>query len=575
MSSAEVAKKLEEVSMSRVSISEAIKELELSREAFSHAGQIQDQLRSQESWINEIKHVMDSVVTFNFFNTRMEEFAHAMDRAIKARVDELSVSVINQLNNKVTMTDAENLLSKKVSWNAYSTLSQQVGLLKSRVDKHIFSDFEGFKTKIKLELTNKNNDKKAADLGGNEEIVQLKSRISTLEQQIQQMFNEEDLMEDDHDSQEELDNMMDDLERAVAKNTKSHDFIEDIDINDDTRECETKSPKEQSGDNDKLQIDDKNTPQIKADGITPRNRDSRSIVRKNSKESSTASRLVGGTSGAIRQLNKKILTISKDFEDHKADFDNFRIETQKLLISIAELEAKFEETNEKFKSIDDRLEVMQASFLRALRRSGKPKEISEIIEKKQSIRQQHNSKDIDSIQKAMDDKFKRIIKIENDYSRFTNDLLLMKNFVREKLSGLSSSAVMNTDILANMQKELESMKKKVLFVESELKEKVEEVNREVVKIRGPIVDMVSDLNRESATTQEEIKRNQEIIRSLIEDYQIRPQSQLSYKPAVTESLKSDFRCHTRANSATPTVSIKRRYNKVLSIHEKSDRMCFK
>ncbi|OMJ90362.1 hypothetical protein SteCoe_7277 [Stentor coeruleus] len=574
MSSADVAKKLDEVSMSRVSISEAIKELELSREAFSHAGQIQDQLKSHESWINEIKYVMESVVTFNFFNTRMEEFAHAMDRAIKARVDELSVSVINQLNNKVTMADADNLLSKKVSWNAYSTLSQQVGLLKSRMDKHIFSDFEGFKTKIKLELTNKNNDKKTADIGSNEEIVQLKSRINTIEQQIQQMFNEEDLMDDEHDSQEELDNMMDDLERAVAKNTKSNDFIEDTDLNDDAHEFECKSPKGQSGDNDKLQIDDKNLSQFKADGITPRNRDSRSIVRKNSKESSSGSRLVGGTSGAIRQLNKKILTISKDFEDHKADFDNFRIETQKLLISIAELEAKFEETNEKFKSIDERLEIMQASFLRALRRSGKPKEISEIIERKQSVRQS-NSKDIDSITKIIDDKFKRIIKVENDHSRFSNDLLLMKNFVREKLSGLSSSAVMNTDILANMQKELESMKKKVLFVESELKEKIEEVNREVAKIKGPMVDMVSDLNRESATTQEEIKRNQDVIRSLIEDYQIRPQSQLSYKPAVTESLKSDFRCHTRANSATPTVSIKRRYNKVLSIHEKSDRICFK
>ena len=97
--------------------------------------------------------------------------------------------------------------------------------MKSRVEKHILSDFEGFKTKVKLELSKKANEKKEEDINI-EDFHQLKNRVTALEQKYHDMFMEEGLDEsDEYDSQEEMDNMMDDIDRAAMRERNDSDEV--------------------------------------------------------------------------------------------------------------------------------------------------------------------------------------------------------------------------------------------------------------------------------------------------------------------------------------------------------------
>ena len=115
--------------------------------------------------------------------------------------------------------------------------------MKSRVEKHILSDFEGFKTKVKLELSKKANEKKEEDINI-EDFHQLKNRVTALEQKYHDMFMEEGLDEsDEYDSQEEMDNMMDDIDRAAMRERNDSDeVINEGDDADDNEKIDVSAP---------------------------------------------------------------------------------------------------------------------------------------------------------------------------------------------------------------------------------------------------------------------------------------------------------------------------------------------
>jgi hypothetical protein len=448
MSSAELAKKLSDIPKGKAALSEAIKELELSKQAFSSAGQIHEKLLAQEMNLQELKKTLEHLVPINYLNTRIEDLTLQLDKVIRNRVEELSVSILSHLNNKITTTDAENLVNKKVSWTEFNTLNQQVGMMRSKLDKHIYADFEGFKTKMKLEISNKTGAKKAQE-SSNDEILQIKTRLSSIEQQISQLFNEEEVLDEDHDSQEELDNMMSDLERVVLKDRKSHDFSENFEVKpNDIEKLQpvplNDTPPVENIDDNKIDIKPLPIQKIEEGLNSPRNRESlkkgesKTILRRNSKESSiAASRSIGGgNSAAVRIINKKIAILEKELEDNKTIFEDVKNDTKKIYSLIEQNDVKIDETNLKCKEINERLEIMQGSFLRALRRSGIPKEKVMPVEKPVV---KSNAKELENINKNVEENFKRLIKTESDILKTSNDLTSIKLLIKDKLSEVMST----------------------------------------------------------------------------------------------------------------------------------------
>lgn len=133
------------------------------------------------------------------------------------------------MNEKLAVVDLEDHLKQKVNNISFTDLANQVSTIKTQVNKFIYSEFEGFRTRIKIELSHKANEAEddQNNLMNNEKIISLESKINTLEQQFKNiMMVGDDMLEDDedYDSEEEMDNMNeDDLVRALMKDKKKED----------------------------------------------------------------------------------------------------------------------------------------------------------------------------------------------------------------------------------------------------------------------------------------------------------------------------------------------------------------
>lgn len=577
MSSNNLARQIADVAKSKISLTEAIHELELSKEAFSSISSLSSQIQQHNSSLQEVRSRLEYFVSSTYFNSKLEELAHTLDKAVKNRVDELSVSVLSQLNNKITVEEAEILFSKRVPWSNFTVLSQEVGMMRTRMEKHILSDFEGLKTKIKLDLANNVMAKKPQDQGIGEEFTQMKTKIANIEEQIQQLFND-DLADEDYDSKEELDNMMDDLERAVLKDKKSieigellnsevENFVEAGDkerpkIDDAQVEVKILNRSEEETNNKtglEFEIGKFSNPVINP--ASPKNiassrGESRSVVRKNSRTSSLASGAMAGASAAIRTLNKKFDILKKEVDDNKLEFLSFEQETHRFDDEICDIRENLNLLEQKQKDFAGQIEVMQASFLRALRRSGQTKEKPEKNQQK-SGKTQISTKELESISREINEKFGKMVKFETNLQQVVNEFGIVKGFFKEKLKEISDGHLNMVEKVAGIKKEVEKLKEKENSVEKWVNNKIDKVSAQICEVKGPLTSIVSDQVRESSSLQEELRRNQELFRNLIEDYNIRPVSQLTHR----KSENSEKRSHSRVNSATPTLSMKHRYYK--------------
>ena len=576
MSSNNLARQIADVAKSKISLTEAIHELELSKEAFASISSLSSQIQQHNYSLQEVKSRLEYFVSSTYFNSKLEELAHTLDKSIKNRVDELSVSVLSKLNNKLTVEDAEILLNKRVSWSNFTVLSQEVGMMRTRMEKHILSDFEGLKTKIKLELANNVTSKKPQEQGTTEEFTQMKMKIATLEDQIQQLFND-DLVDEDYDSKEELDNIMDDLERTVLKDRKSIGEFpsaegeilvvegEKESLKNDGALVEAKAvnrPEEEAKTKPVLEFEISKLNNPVTNTNSPKNiassrGESRSLVRKNSRTSSLASGAMAGASAAIRNLNKKFDILKKEVDDNKLEFLSFKQETLRFDDEICEIRESLNLFQQKQTDFAGQIEVMQSSFLRALRRSGQTKEKPE-KNQQTSGKTQVSTKGLESISKELNEKFKKMVTFEANLQQVASEFSVVKGFFKEKLKEISDGHMGTKETVAGIKRELETLKKKEGSVEKWVSDKIDKVYAQICEVKGPLTSIVSDQVRESSSLQEELRRNQEVFRSLIEDYNIRPVSQLTHRKS--ESL-SKQQGHSRVNSATPTLSMKHRYYK--------------
>lgn len=196
----------------KISLAEAMKEIDTVKKAFEITGRIETKLSAQDEVIKDLQEKSDMYASYGFVMTKAEETKQSVNKIIKDKFEEFTANFFTHLNEKISRNEIDNFISNKCTWTAFNSLTQNVGSLKSRLDKHIFSDFEGLKTKMKVRF----GDKHAEIINENakimEEFSQIKMRMSAVEQKINEMFVDDGLGDsEDYDSQEENDNIMQNL----------------------------------------------------------------------------------------------------------------------------------------------------------------------------------------------------------------------------------------------------------------------------------------------------------------------------------------------------------------------------
>ncbi|OMJ91958.1 hypothetical protein SteCoe_5392 [Stentor coeruleus] len=196
----------------KASLAEALKEIEAVKKAFEITGKLELKLGTQDEIIRELQEKSDMYASYGFVVTKFEETKQSVMKIIKDKFEDFSTNYFSQLNEKLNRSEIDNYVSNRCTWVAFNSLTQNVGSLKSRIDKHIFSDFEGLKTKMKVQFGDKYSEIISENVKIKDELSQMKMRISVVEQKIHEMFVDDGLGEsEDYDSQEENDNIMQNL----------------------------------------------------------------------------------------------------------------------------------------------------------------------------------------------------------------------------------------------------------------------------------------------------------------------------------------------------------------------------
>ena len=455
--------------------------------------------------------------------------------------------------------------------------------MQSRFDKHLYSEYEGFKTKMKLELQNKANDSKGLDIN-NEEFSQLKSRILSVEQKLEEMFMEEDAMQDDedYDSQEEMDNMMDDID-IVAKREDTGE--EDIEENQSTTPEILSDPnpfKSETSLNSEIVVIEpvlspepekklETLPKLEIEKPVSRNSraresslggESRGMQRRESKESSIAASRVLGGGAAMKQVSRKIVAMQKEIDNNKLEIEERKMSNEKLENEINKSNSYIESVELKVKEMHKTLDVMEASFIRALRRNG--------IDKKSKVKETSAkipNKQLELIEKKIEERLKRIVNLESDFNKINSDTVQIKTFYKEKLNEIIVSLKYFEEFKQRIEKQMESINTVIISNQNYCKSNFSNFSSKFSEMSEPLTNLISDQQRENKILSEDLKRNQELFRALVEEYVLANPKQRSqneeeifigYSNKVAENY---FKRNNRTNSATPDITSKNKFYK--------------
>jgi hypothetical protein len=529
----EFSEQIGNIPKGRLSISEALSQLDAVKQGFKATENIKQSLDRSQLEMSSIKNSITQMVSMSYFNTRLNEIFDKIDKSIQSKFDDFSSIYFSQLNSKISVENIETYLNKKVGWVPFNTLNQTVGSLQTRFEKHLYSEFEGFKTKVKLELANKATESRGLDIT-NEDFSQLKTRVTGIEQKLEEMFMEEDGLQDDedYDSQEEMDNMMEDIDLVAKREdidegetednqstspeilTDPTPFKSEANLNTETASIDPVAfnEPEKRTENLKLEIDKPNSRNSRARGSSIGG-ESKAMQRRGSKESSiAASRGIGGP-GGLKQINRKITGLQKEIDNYKLDLEENKKYSEKLEEEILKSKNYTESLENKVKDMFKTLDVMEASFIRALRRNGIDKKIKP---KELAVHIPH--KGLENLEKSIEDKFKRLITLETSLDKVNADTSQLKKFYKEKINEIISSLKNFDDFQTMVETQIKEISEKIALAQENYKKHYEAFNSKLFELSNPLTSLIFDQQKENKSLSEELGRNQELFRAMVEEY---------------------------------------------------------
>lgn len=221
-SSLEISSQLSSIKKSNTSLADALREIELAKQSFEKVAFLENTLNYHQLTLDDLKSQASRFVTTGFFNSKWDSLINILDQIVKTKFEEFTNQFHNSLNQKLNIAQADVMLKQKVNCMDFTALSQQMTVLKTQVDKHIYTDFESMKTKFKMtlaQLTNVNPSQIFSEVT-KDDLEKINRKIEILEKSIKNTNYEEEGLDEDIDSQAELDSMIDGLERAILDEYK-------------------------------------------------------------------------------------------------------------------------------------------------------------------------------------------------------------------------------------------------------------------------------------------------------------------------------------------------------------------
>ena len=242
----------------------------------------------------------------------------------------------------------------------------------------------------------------------------------------------------------------------------------------------------------------------------------------------------------LELIQFEINSNKQEIKNYKHNQDSFNQEISVIKKSIMKIELKLQDFNQKFEGLGPK-------FVKSFKNGKFSKEKSKTIDKQ--------SQEFDQIlnqASQADLKTKRLVKVELEMGKVSNDFVLIKNFIKAQVKQISDEHVQFIESINYLKRQIDSMVKRESLNAKSFNDKIAEVRNEIKEVKGPLASLISDQTRESCSLAGEVRRNQEVFRSLMDDINPRPASQNS-------RVKTSEGCSNRVGSATPSMTSKHKY----------------
>ena len=213
----------------------------------------------------------------------------------------------------------------------------------------------------------------------------------------------------------------------------------------------------------------------------------------------------------MKQINRKIANMQKEIDTTKLDIEEKQTGIDKMEQEIRKTQNYIEAVEVKVKNMLSTLDVMEASFIRALRRNGIDKNVKKTVETVVNFPQ----KQIESVEKNIEEKLKRIITLECNLEKGNTETSLIKKLYREKLNEIIQSLKYFEDSKQKLEKDVICISNVISSNYSNCTKNFSAFALKYSEMIMPLTDLISDQQRENKIMAEELKRNQEMFRALV------------------------------------------------------------
>ena len=139
---------LSALSKGKKSIAEALKELDVAKEAFLRASRIENRILTHEEEISDIKTRMELLSTYSYVNSKSTEFQTSVENIVQSKLEEYTFQLMFELNKKVDKTEFIKSVEKKVSWAEFLDLKNLVLAMKLKLDTYLEVEYPAHKSKL-------------------------------------------------------------------------------------------------------------------------------------------------------------------------------------------------------------------------------------------------------------------------------------------------------------------------------------------------------------------------------------------------------------------------------------------
>jgi chromosome segregation ATPase len=180
------AEEVASVAKGQQTIAEALKELEVVKEAFLRSTRIESKILDHEKEISEIKSKMQLLSTYSYVNSKNSEFHSCIETIVKNKLDEFTFQMMFEMSKKVNEGDIKKLLETKVAVPDFLALKNLLSSTKLRLDTYLDIEAPSLKNKFNESLANLSSDSsKFADI--NHQMKNLNQNYDKLEKEMKEI----------------------------------------------------------------------------------------------------------------------------------------------------------------------------------------------------------------------------------------------------------------------------------------------------------------------------------------------------------------------------------------------------